>query len=83
LPASPGAASGKVVFSAEEAEKLAERGEAVGATGGEIRLSVGADNWLGSSSRRRLESDVTVPVVAIADVQPDPAVVFAVWQIES
>ena len=29
LPASPGAASGKVVFSAEEAEKLAERGEAV------------------------------------------------------
>lgn len=29
LPASPGAASGKVVFSAEEAEKMAERGEAV------------------------------------------------------
>jgi pyruvate, orthophosphate dikinase len=29
LPASPGAASGKVVFSAEEAESLAARGEAV------------------------------------------------------
>ena len=29
LPASPGAASGKVVFSAEEAESLATRGEAV------------------------------------------------------
>ncbi len=29
LPASPGAASGKVVFSAEEAESLASRGEAV------------------------------------------------------
>jgi pyruvate,orthophosphate dikinase len=29
LPASPGAASGKVVFSADEAEKLAERGEQV------------------------------------------------------
>ncbi len=29
LPASPGAATGKVVFSAEEAEKLAEKGEKV------------------------------------------------------
>jgi len=29
LPASPGAACGKVVFTADEAEKLAERGEAV------------------------------------------------------
>ena len=29
LPASPGAASGKVVFSADEAEKLAQNGEAV------------------------------------------------------
>src|SRR5258708_31556891 len=29
LPASPGAASGKVVFSADEAESLAVRGEAV------------------------------------------------------
>jgi len=29
LPASPGAASGKVVFSADEAEAAASRGEAV------------------------------------------------------
>lgn len=40
---------------------------AVGARAGAVELAVGADNWLGSSARRRLDATLRVPVVAIAD----------------
>src|SRR6202030_217690 len=48
LPASPGAASGKVVFSAEEAESRASRGEAVIL----VRLETSPDDIHGMNAAR-------------------------------